>query len=76
MSVHTLNSTNNWCACRRLCANHADGATPLIDLVDDRIIGHRIYRICEWCGSSDWWEASYYQNGAKCPVDWDWYRDD
>ena len=47
----------------------------LIDLVDDRIIGHRIYRICEWCGSSDWWEASYYQNGAKCPVDWDWYRD-
>jgi hypothetical protein len=48
----------------------------LVDLFDDRVIGHRFYRLCQWCGESSWWEAGYYRLGATCPVDWDDYRDD
>ena len=44
-----------------------------VDVIDDRIIGHRVYAICQWCGNTDWWEAGYHQPGATCPVDWDWY---
>lgn len=43
----------------------------LVDLFDDRVLGHRFYNVCQWCGGSSWWEAGYYQPGATCPVDWD-----
>jgi hypothetical protein len=47
----------------------------LIDLFDERVLRHRIYAVCQFCGGSDWWDAGDYQHGAKCPVDWDRYRE-
>lgn len=47
----------------------------LIDLFDDRLIGHRFYSLCTFCGESDWWEAGFHRPGATCPVDWDRYRE-
>ena len=46
-----------------------------VDFIDARIIGHRVYAICQWCGGTDWWEAGDHQPGASCPVDWDRYRE-
>ena len=48
----------------------------MIDLFDDRVLRHRFYSFCRYCGESDWWEAGYYRAGAICPVDWSRYSDD
>ena len=47
----------------------------LIDLFDVHVLRHRFYSVCQFCGGSDWWEASDHQPGATCPVDWDMYRE-
>lgn len=33
----------------------------MLDWIDDRIIGHRFYFICQWIGCHPWWPADNWK---------------